>query len=211
MGKTVQELQEILVEKMKEVDAIQLEIEHAKTLEQVREKLDLMLEFVLSDDKLCKQISLLETEDCDDIGRKWTKSLGTLLKKALEGDVHEAPAVVAVTEGAPNVAEDTSASVTRERKPRKPRAKKESVSVEPKAEETNLVEQPVSQPVSVDGVTATAEEVVTDGSVTATESKETSVPVIPDVKPVRERKPSGSKMFNPARMMAEMKASNKKK
>ena len=211
MGKTVQELQEILAEKMKEVDAIQLEIEHAKTLEQVREKLDLMLEFVLSDDKLCKQISLLETEDCDDIGRKWTKSLGTLLKKALEGDVHEAPTVVAVTEGAPNVAEDTSASVTRERKPRKPRAKKESVSIEPKVEETNLVEQPVSEPVSVDEVTATAEEVVTDGSVTATESKETSVPGIPEVKPVRERKPSGSKMFNPARMMAEMKASNKKK
>ena len=211
MGKTVQELQEILAEKMKEVDAIQLEIEHAKTLEQVREKLDLMLEFVLLDDKLCKQISLLETEDCDDIGRKWTKSLGTLLKKALEGDVHEAPAVVAVTEGSPNVAEDASASVTRERKPRKPRVKKESVSVEPKAEETNLVEQPVSEPVSVDEVTATAEEVVTDGSVTATESKETSVPVIPDAKPVRERKASGSKMFNPARMMAEMKASNKKK
>lgn len=235
MGKSVQELQDMLAAKMKEVDAIQVEIEQAKMREQVRIKLDLMLDFVLVDDKLCKQILLLDNNACDDVGRKWAKSMSTIVKKCLDGDApkltaketpnlsHLTDGLSSAIDGAFGVVSDKKedSTVAPEKKPRKPRAKKESVEFkssdvhESKAEEKSSLADESKD----DETTAAVEEVVTDGSATAVESdvaqtKEESVAPIDDApmkKPTVEKKAYGSKMFNPARMMAEMKSSNKKK
>ena len=233
MAKSVQELQDILAAKMKEVDEIQAEIEQAKIREQVRTKLDLMMDFVLVDDKLCKQIALLDSEECDEVGRKWAKSLGTVVKKALEGDApktaakdvpksshltDEVSSAIEKTFGGEGsvaqVNEPKDVIVAPEKKPRKPREKKELAETKVLENQESKVEKDLSATdVSKDdGATATAEEAIADGSGTAVKS-ESVVPVVepPVKKPVGEKKPSGSRMFNPARMMAEMKSSNKKK
>ena len=220
MGKTIQELQEMLDAKMKEVDAIQAEIAHAQMIEQVHGKVDLMIDFVLADDKLCKQIALLETEDCDEIGRKWAKSLGTLVKKALEGDAtaepktkakkaetsvepeQESPKEEAVT--APQVEPTTTAEdANTTKKPRKPRAKKNDAP-EPKPQTrqrekwtTEAIEQEAQEKAAEAMTpTAAADETFVEGSATAGG-------IIME-QPEVPKKPVGStRMFNPARMMAE--------
>ena len=220
MGKTIQELQEMLDAKMKEVDAIQAEIAHAQMIEQVHGKVDLMIDFVLADDKLCKQIALLETEDCDEIGRKWAKSLGTLLKKALEGDAtaepkkkvkkvetsiepeQESPKEEAVT--APQVEPTTTAEdANPTKKPRKPRAKKNDAP-EPKPQTrqrekwtTEAIEQEAQEKeAEAMTPTAAADETPVEGSAMAGG-------IIME-QPEVPKKPVGStRMFNPARMMAE--------
>jgi hypothetical protein len=233
MAKSVQELQDILAAKMKEVDAIQVEIEQAKIREQVRPKLDLMMDFVLTDDKLCKQIALLDSEECGEVGRKLAKSLSTVVKKALEGDApkiavkdvpksshlpDEVPPAIEQKFGdegsAAKANESKDVVVAPEKKPRRPRVKKEPVDTQALEDQESKVETEfvIPEVSKDDGATATAEEAMADGSVTAAES-ESVVPVVepPVKKSSGEKRASGSRMFNPARMMEEMKLSNQKK
>ena len=220
MGKTIQELQEMLEAKMQEVDALQSEIAHAKMIEQVHGKMDLMIDFVLADDKLCKQIALLETDDCDELGRKLAKWLGTSVKKTLDGDalaetkkqtvkpVIAAELVVPVPKEAAKTVDNLKDVVdTVEKKPRKLRTKKSADAEVPQPRQretwtTEAIEQEAKEqdeqakemaPVEP---TAAADETPVEGSATAGG-------IITEPSAVPKKSAASMHMFNPARMMAE--------